>query len=122
MFVYEGDDRRSSFRVCPSKSEPVIVVIDDRKVHALDIGAGGISFENKDLKKGETIYATIELPGRPSPVEVTLKVLFVKNQSVCHCRFEDIEEKEADEIHLYMLAKQKEDLRKERENRKMTTQ
>jgi len=115
MFVYDDDDRRSSFRVQSSEFEPVVITINNRAVHALDIGAGGVSFRSTGCQAGDSLLASIDLPGRQSTVEVTLKVLYVKNEDVCHCRFEELEEEAADEIHLYVLARQKEDVRKEKE-------
>ena len=40
---------RGSFRVYPSEENPILLKVGDAKLKAVDISAGGISFNNKEL-------------------------------------------------------------------------
>ena len=45
---------RGSFRVYPSEENPILLKVGDVKLKAVDISAGGISFDNKDFELGAT--------------------------------------------------------------------
>ena len=100
---------RGAFRVYPSKENPVTIKVGDVKLIAIDISAGGISFNNKNFKNGETYPLKIILPENETiTVETTIHKIDEKN--ICRCSIVGLSEYQEDQIHSYILARQKEEI------------
>ena len=117
FFSCEADDRRASFRVCPSEDEPIVFKSGAKGVKVLDISAGGLSFENSDFVEGDSLVVEFALPGQNMTIAAMLEILSICGQNICHCRFEKIEETAVEEIHQYVLARQKEILNEEKKSK-----
>ena len=64
---------RGAFRVYPSKENPVTIKVGDANLIAIDISAGGISFDNSNFKNGATYPLEIILPEKETiTVEATV--------------------------------------------------
>ena len=75
---------RGAFRVYPSKENPVTIKVGDANLIAIDISAGGISFDNSNFKNGATYPLEIILPEKETiTVETTIHKIDDKN--VCRC-------------------------------------
>jgi hypothetical protein len=100
---------RGAFRVYPSKENPVTIKVGNAKLIAIDISAGGISFVNTDFKNGATYPLEITLPEKETiTVETTIHKIDVKN--ICRCSIVGLSEYQEDQIHSYILARQKEEI------------
>ena len=47
LFVMKTNERRNSYRVQPSKDEPILFRLEDKTVAVNDISALGLSFKNE---------------------------------------------------------------------------
>ena len=100
---------RGAFRVYPSKENPVTIKVGNAKLIAIDISAGGISFVNTDFKNGATYPLEIILPDKETiTVETTIHKIDEKN--ICRCSIVGLSEYQEDQIHSYILARQKEEM------------
>lgn len=121
MFSYDANDRRNSFRVRPPSTEPIRIAFQGKSVSVKDIGGSGLSFCNNNFKVGDTQSVTLDLPGEAITVCVTMQILEIDQQDVCHSRFLAPNHDAINAIHRYMLTVQKNSLRmKRRVARKMS--
>lgn len=104
------DADRGAFRVYPSKENPVILKVGDRKLTASDISAGGISFDNNNFKTGETYPLEITLPIIKETYLVETKVHKIDDKNICRCSILGLSEDQEDKIHSYILSRQKEEI------------
>ena len=123
MFSYDADDRRSSFRVRPPSTEPIGIEFQGKSVFVKDIGGGGLSFCNNRFQVGDSQSITLDLPGEDITVRVTMEIVDIDRQDVCHGRFTASSHDAINAIHRYMLTVQKDMLRmRKRAARKMPHQ
>jgi hypothetical protein len=121
MFSYETDDRRSSFRIRPPSTDPIGIEFQGKSVLVNDIGGGGLSFCNNRFKVGDSQSITLDLPGEDTTVRVTMEIVDIDEQDVCHGRFTASSHDAINAIHRYMLTVQKEMLRmRKRASREMS--
>jgi hypothetical protein len=100
---------RGAFRVYPSKENPVIIKVNETEITAIDISAGGVSFDNKNFTNGATYPLEITLPEQETiTVETTIHKIDDKN--ICRCSIVGLSEYQEDQIHSYILARQKEEI------------
>ena len=118
MFSYKTDDRRTFFRVCPSEEEPMVFQFGEKKVRVINISAGGLSFNNNDFSVKETHPVDFDLPGQDSKISTVLEIVGIDQKNICHCRFKGIEEDAVEEIHQYVLIRQKVIMRTKRKRSK----
>jgi hypothetical protein len=100
---------RGAFRVCPSKENPVTIKVGDTKLIAIDISAGGVSFNNSNFKIGATYTLEIILPEKEIII-VETTVHKIDNNNICRCSIVGLSEYQEDQIHSYILARQKEEM------------
>ena len=101
---------RGAFRVYPSKENPVILKVGDTDLMASDISAGGISFDNKNFKMGATYPLEITLPIIDKTFIVETKIHKIDDKNICRCSIVGLSEDQEDQIHSYILARQKEEI------------
>ena len=118
LFVLKTNERRTSYRVQPSKDEPILFRLEDKAVEVKDIGAAGLSFKNENYSKGELFTVNIYLPGLGPTVPTTLQLIGIDKFNRCHCKFLRIDEAARERIHKYVLNRQKEQVREIREMEK----
>ena len=121
LFTYESCNFRSSFRVYPSYDEPISMIINNRNVEVVDIGAGGISFTNAGYKLGDVLPSLITLPFKDLQVETEISIVRISDEGTAHCAFKGISKEDSEYIHKYMLEKQKQELREKRKNNSVET-
>jgi len=68
-------ETRGSFRVYPSKENPILLKVGTTALNAVDISAGGISFDNKDFIIGEKYPMEITLPKDKGSFKVGTEIL-----------------------------------------------
>ena len=116
IFSYETDDQRASFRVHPSVKAPVTLFFshDKSTVEVLDIGEGGLAFQNDSFKAGDMQQALFAIPTENVMISTTIEILRVDENNVCHCKFRDLASDAQNAIRRYMLVIQKAELRKKK--------
>ncbi|MEM7206286.1 MAG: PilZ domain-containing protein [Pseudomonadota bacterium] len=102
---YETD--RMSYRVVPDRNDPVILQANGKLVRVIDISAGGASCESDHLKVGQTYDARINLPDGFIDIRCKLEVLYRDPDHSYHCQFNDVDESGSDQLHRYVLQRQK---------------
>jgi c-di-GMP-binding flagellar brake protein YcgR len=109
--------RRDSFRVEPSSRESLWISINHHRYRVKNIGAGGIGVYRKSaeipIEIGKTYPFQITLPLLKEAIEGTVKVLNI-SRGVYHCTFIALSEEKKEKLHLFVLERQKEQLRKEK--------
>ena len=116
MFHFNTRERRKWFRIQPSDAEPILLRIEDKEIHIRDIGAAGLSFRNDDLSPGLLEFTLLDLPETGPAIPIRLNILTIDRQNVCHCEFTAVEDGAVERIHQYVLRRQKEILRAQKEN------
>jgi c-di-GMP-binding flagellar brake protein YcgR len=103
---------RGAFRVQPLPKQPIAFLFSGKRVNAMDISAGGISFKNNGFLDGKTENIKFKLPGDPRVLEVKLQIVrIIKEKNICCCQFVDMQPDEDDQVARYVLERQKYDLR-----------
>ena len=101
---------RGSFRVYPSKENPIILKVGGTSLNAVDISAGGISFDNKNFKLGATYSMEMVLPQGRGAFKAKTEILKIDDTDVCRCKILGLSPDEEDLVHAYILARQKEEM------------
>jgi len=103
-------ETRGAFRVYPSKENPIIIKVGSTDLIAVDISAGGISFDNKKFKLGATYPLEITLPRGKGTFTVKTEILKIDDKNVCRCKIVGLSDDQEDQVHSYILARQKEEI------------
>ncbi len=103
-------ETRGAFRVYPSKGNPIILKFDGKTVSAVDISSGGISFDNKGFQKGTSYTVEMTLPKDPEPITAKMVIIKIDEKEVCRCSISELSPEQEDQIHSYVLRRQKEEL------------
>ena len=101
---------RGSFRVYPSKENPIILKVGGTSLNAVDISAGGISFDNKNFKLGATYSMEMALPQGRGTFNLKTEILKIDDKDVCRCKILGLSPDQEDTVHSYILARQKEEM------------
>jgi len=117
LFTYESDARRESYRLRPPEGEVITVTLGENEYVVIDIGGGGLSFENTDFTEGDGGPVILRLPGRGKAIAAVLEIRGICKNGICHCAFIEIADDDVGKIHQYMLEKQKEFVRSRRQGR-----
>lgn len=107
IFSYEINDRRSSYRVSPSASAPIVFELNGEKVRVVNISAGGLAFKSKNFNDGDSLAVEFLLPDLDVSIASILEIKKIDKQNICHCQFKEIGEEEVETIHQYVLQRQK---------------
>lgn len=118
MFSIETQDRRLYYRVPPAANAPVIFEFGGEKIKAIDIGAGGLAFKNKQFKERDTQTIELRLPEQDIPITTVLIIHEIDKQNICHCRFSKTTAGGVEAIHQYVLERQKEIIQDRKEGNK----
>jgi hypothetical protein len=103
-------ETRGSFRVYPSKENPILLKVGSTSLNAVDISAGGISFDNKAFKLGAKYPMELTLPKGKGTYNVSTEVLKIDEKNVCRCKIVGLNPDQEDGVHSYILARQKEEI------------
>ena len=108
------EDRRHSFRVEPSSGEPIDVSVGPHIYRIKNIGAGGIAIyrrgKDKELEAGEQYPFKMPMPLIDEVISGTIRIVGISDKAY-HCAFVDLSKQEKEKAHLFVLERQKEELR-----------
>ncbi|MCP4430190.1 MAG: PilZ domain-containing protein [Gammaproteobacteria bacterium] len=105
------EDSRSAFRIAPDKSNPVILTIQGRSYHALNISGSGVCFRSNNFPVGTKCTAMVRLPSKDKIFPVNLEIVDLQ-RDLCRCRFINIHPEAENLLHSYILELQKGKIRK----------
>ncbi|MDY7036290.1 MAG: PilZ domain-containing protein [Thermodesulfobacteriota bacterium] len=121
LFEIIDEERRSYFRIKSSREEPIYVFLGSDRYHVKDIGAGGIGIymgiNDKRLEIGKEYPFNMFLKLINQEVSGILRVVDISDREY-HSVFIDLDEDEIENIHLFALERQKEELREKASFRK----
>lgn len=108
---------RAAYRVVPDPDDPVILVIESYLCRVVDISASGFSCRSSEVSAGQRYTFKLDLPITGPELEGMVDVLpggsdesGVDPDSL-HCRFVDLKPEYIDQLHQYVLSRQKEAIR-----------
>lgn len=106
------DEVRDSFRIVPSRDNPLRATLNKKPIEILNISSGGFCCKKTDLEVGKEYFAEVILPPKNNMVSGLVKVLQNDDAHHCRCQFQDLPQVFEDDIHLYVLNRQKEEQKK----------
>jgi hypothetical protein len=117
LFEFSDEERRTSFRVKPSRKKPITVSIGHDGYKVKDIGAGGMGVyrrsEDVRLERGKKYPFKLTLPLIKEVISGTFRIVNISEKAY-HCIFVNLGIEEREKIHLFVLERQKEELRAKR--------
>lgn len=106
---------RTAYRVVPDPDDPVLLQIDGTLTRVLEVSAQCVIAAVSDLKLGRRYPFNLDLPTSRVGVTGYVDVLpELENEDVV-CLFADLAPEELDQIHRYVLLRQKQVIRQMRE-------
>jgi hypothetical protein len=112
IFQIQKKEAGAYFRVEPSRKDPVDLSIGSDTYRINNIGAGGIGLHRsggKELEIGKEYLFKMTLPLINEVISGIIRVINISDTSY-HCVFADIATEGRENIHLYVLERQKENL------------
>jgi len=107
---------RSAYRVVPDRDDPVIFQIDGQLTRVLEISAHGIHAPVGEIKAGRRYPFSLDLPSSRIGITGYVDVLPELDNGDLVCLFVDLSADESDQIHRYVLMRQKQVIRAMRES------
>lgn len=101
---------RYYFRVRPSPQHPVYMQIGGRRHEVYDISAGGLAIWAPELKEGQKISGLLHLPGDDRALPLIMMVRNIGAEGLVGGQFAKIRESDREQIHQYVLMRQKEEI------------
>ncbi|MCP4575720.1 MAG: PilZ domain-containing protein [Deltaproteobacteria bacterium] len=116
LFTYESNTRRAFYRLRLSADEDVTFTLGENEHVVIDLGGGGLSFENTGFVEGDVGPITLRLHDHSNAIPAILKIRCICKNRICHCAFIEIADDDVEKIHQYLLQKQK-DMARSRKSR-----
>jgi len=102
---------RAAYRVVPDPDDPVILLLDGEICRVLDISASGFSCGAADVTRGRRYSFQLDLPIAGNEIRGVVDVLTYSDDGELHCKFVDLGAHQLDQLHQYVLVRQKEAIR-----------
>jgi len=83
-------------------------------IRVINISAHGLAFKKSGFKEGESHRMVLSLPDTDSTLTVILEIVEIDGEGVCHCRYNKVDDDEIEQLHQYVLARQKEEVRSQK--------
>ena len=117
LIEYIDEERRRSFRIEPSLKEPIDLYVANHKYRVKDIGAGGVAiYRRRKIREFETegkYSFRMNLPIIRETISGIIRIVNISDKAY-HCEFFDLNEGLRERIHLFVLERQKEELREKK--------
>ena len=102
---------RAAYRVVPDPDDPVILLLDGDLCRVMDISASGFACLSDDIAPGRRYTFQIDLPLPGPEIRGMVDVLPTSADGNLHCRFLDLGAAQVDQLHHYVLVRQKDAIR-----------
>lgn len=110
-FNLEFDDTpRYYFRVRPAPDRPVYLQIGGQRHEVYDISAGGLAIWAPELREGQKVSGLLHLPGGERPLPLIMSVRNCGAEGLVGGQFAKIRDSDREQIHHYVLRRQKEEI------------
>ncbi len=103
-------ETRGAFRVYPSAANPIRLKVNNVSLLAIDLSAGGISFPNEAFPKNVALPLSLDIPNSAKHIDAKVEILKIDDGDVCRAKILELTPAEEDDIHHYILTRQKEEL------------
>ncbi|MFO7754059.1 MAG: PilZ domain-containing protein [Desulfobacteraceae bacterium] len=118
--IHPQADQRRAFRYDLENADGISMDLYGTTVNLINLSAEGAAFKNPSYKIGDTERAGLLLT-KPwlrytTLVKVTIEVVDVDENNICHCLFKNCSDEDRESIHKYILERQKTDIRKSKRN------
>ena len=107
---------RTAYRVVPDRDDPVIFQIDGSLTRVMEISAQCVLAPVTDLKLGRRYPFSLDVPTSSIGISGYVDVLSELDNGDVVCLFVDLAPDELDQIHRYVLFRQKQVLRQMRDS------
>lgn len=108
-------DRRQYFRISPAPGKPITLALRGERYDVYDISAGGFAFMAKTrLAAGSQEAAVLQLPPPAKPLALKFEVIEQTKEGSVRARITKIKDLDQEQIHFYVLTRQKEELENKR--------
>ena len=107
---------RTAYRVVPSRDDPVIFQVDGVLTRVIEISAQCALAPSTELKLGRRYPFNLDLPSSHIGITGYVDVLPELDNGDVVCLFVDLSAEELDQIHRYVLMRQKQVIRHMRES------
>jgi c-di-GMP-binding flagellar brake protein YcgR len=107
----QKEERRAFSRVAPSLKVPIRLSIGDHVLQIKDMGAGGVAAyrgKEKDLEVKKEYPFKMPLTLTDELITGTIRIVDISSQTY-QCAFVDLDRKETDKIHRFILEMQKQE-------------
>jgi hypothetical protein len=108
--------RRVAYRVVPNRDDPAIFQVDGTLTRVLEISAQCVLTPETELKLGRRYPFNLDLPTSKIGITGYVDVLPELDNGDVVCLFVDLSPEELDQIHLYVLMRQKQVIREMKES------
>ncbi len=107
---------RAAYRVVPDRDDPAIFQVDGALTRVLEISAQCVLAPETELKLGRRYPFSLDLPTSRLGITGYVDVLPELDNGDVVCLFVDLSAEELDQIHRYVLVRQKQVIREMRES------
>ncbi len=111
----DPENQREAFRYVFGKQERITIRFLDRTVTVVDISARGMAFIDQGFSQydADQIQVDLDIPNyRGSTLfSARLRILYISQDRICHCIFENCTIEQYEMLHKYVLELQKKRLK-----------
>ncbi|MFH1032962.1 MAG: PilZ domain-containing protein [Pseudomonadota bacterium] len=105
---------RYYFRVSTSPQHPVLFQSGEHFYQVEDVSAGGLALRGPGLLSGQRLAGVLRLPGDDLPLPLIMVLRNISPDGLAGGQIAKIKEQDRERIHMYVLARQKEELEERR--------
>jgi c-di-GMP-binding flagellar brake protein YcgR len=112
----QKQEGRAFFRIKPSRKDPIQVFVEPHTFLIKDIGAGGMAVykdEGKILEINKEYPFKLPLPLIDEMISGIMRIVNISEKTY-HCVYIDLTQEHREKIHLFVLERQKEELREKK--------
>lgn len=102
---------RTAYQVVPDPDDPIILQIDGKLSRVLDVSASGFTMPPGIVSSGRRYPFSLDLPTANTPVSGYVDALPGQPDETIQCVFVNLSADESDDIHHYVLIRQKDAIR-----------
>jgi c-di-GMP-binding flagellar brake protein YcgR len=114
-FIHESSDKRGTFRFEFDLQNRFEIEFKTKRIALLNLSATGMSFNNKGFTTNDSgivkFFFTFKNLKSPVSMRLEMQIIKVDEENICHAIFTNCSEDNNEIIHKYVLEKQKEKIR-----------
>jgi hypothetical protein len=113
------EDKRAYYRVAPKTDEPLFLKAGGKRYSVVDVSAGGVAFEGAGFVPGDIVSGVLTMPPGSPSIAVALTIVKRVSGNVVAAQFKKIKDEDREQVHFYVLKRQKEELDQQRKLNKI---